>query len=390
MLLSPPCSAKRRRTHGGAATEEPSESAMKKHGHEEEHTDLLLPGLPDHLAQLCLSLVPPTLLAAVSRRWRRLLYTPSFPPFLALYALLESDPLTPSTQHSLGLSCYDPISRRWSELPPPPADVSSSLRSLLLRHPSFIARPIPVQSVAAGDHLVVVAGSTKNLRPALRRPIAFDPRSRKWCLGPKFHRPRRWCAAGGADGAVFISGGVSNSYSSDVAKSACLWDPMSSKPAWRPAAQLKEGHRFSREPVEAVHSAGRVCITSSAKDGAIYEIGADRWVEMPAHLQSGWSGQATSDGGGAIYVVDEMRGELKEFEWERDTWTVVMRSERLKGTVRLAAGGGKVCAAVNGGASVLVVDVGSTRRRGKTWEVEPPEGKKVIGLHVLPRTSVDE
>uniref|UniRef100_A0A7N0V8G7 F-box domain-containing protein n=1 Tax=Kalanchoe fedtschenkoi TaxID=63787 RepID=A0A7N0V8G7_KALFE len=52
----------------------------------------LIPGLPDHVAQLCLSSIHPTILYSVSHSWRRLLTSSSFPPYLTLYALLSPAP----------------------------------------------------------------------------------------------------------------------------------------------------------------------------------------------------------------------------------------------------------------------------------------------------------
>lgn len=73
----------------------------------------LLPGLPDHLAQLCLSPLPPRLLHAVCRPWRRLMYTPSFPPFLSLYALLDDA----DADAGVSFAAYDPLAGRWDVLP---------------------------------------------------------------------------------------------------------------------------------------------------------------------------------------------------------------------------------------------------------------------------------
>ncbi|XP_020529087.1 F-box/kelch-repeat protein SKIP25 isoform X2 [Amborella trichopoda] len=54
--------------------------------------DDLLPGLPNHLAQLCLAKVPAPVLFSVCKSWRRLLYnSPSFPAFLCLYFLLGDE-----------------------------------------------------------------------------------------------------------------------------------------------------------------------------------------------------------------------------------------------------------------------------------------------------------
>ncbi|XP_010940830.1 F-box/kelch-repeat protein SKIP25 [Elaeis guineensis] len=357
---------------------------------EEEEQQNLLPGLPDHLAQLCLALVPPPLLYSVCRSWRRLLYSPSFPPFLALYALLSSSDSDSDSDNDSDIAfyCFDPIAAVWSPLPPPPPHPR-----LLLHHPSFIARSLPVQSVAAAGHLVLLAASTPALLPALPRPLVFHPASARWRLGPPFPCPRRWCAAGTAAGVVYLASGVGPEYNADVSHSAARWDPRlgpSASAAWEPVAPLRHGGRFSREAVEAVATRGKLCMVNlrgrGAKEGIVYNVRSDRWEDMPPALLAGWTGPAASadDDGSSIYVVDEVRGALRGYDWDGERWRVVVpESEQLKGAVQMAAGGGRVCVVNRGGSAVVVVDVAA--RPGRMWVVEPPRGKRVVALHVLPR-----
>ncbi|KAM0934447.1 putative kelch-type beta propeller, F-box-like domain superfamily [Dioscorea sansibarensis] len=364
---------------------------------EEEGVDrqALLPGLPDHLAQQCLSLLPHSLLFSVCRSWRRLLYSPSFPPFLSLYALLShSNPSSsPSPDPELdldpiGFYAFDPISTTWTPLPPPPPD--ALLHRLLLRHPSFIARNFPVQSVAAGDHLVVIAGTTNHLLPGLSHPIAFHPSSRRWRLGPPFLSPRRWCVAGAASGAVYLASGVGSGYSTEIARSAERWDLRRLGAAWEAVAPLRDS-KFSREAVEAVASNGKLCMVNlrgrGPKYGAVYDIGSNLWEEMPTGLLAGWTGPAAADdeSGGPIFVADEASGELRCYSWEADTWRVVIKSELLKGAAQMACASGKVCVASGGGDAAIVVDV--RRSPGKIWTVDPPLGMRIMALHILPRMS---
>ncbi|KAJ0967975.1 hypothetical protein J5N97_024892 [Dioscorea zingiberensis] len=348
----------------------------------------LLPGLPDHLAQQCLALLPPSLLFSVCRPWRRLLYSPTFPPFLSLYALLSSPTSDADLDRDpIGFYAYDPISTTWAALPSPPPDLP--LRRVLLRHPSFIARNLPVQSVAAGGHLVVIAGTTDHLLPALPRPLAFHPSSRRWRLGPPFPAPRRWCAAGAASGAVYLASGVGSGYSTEVARSVERWDLLHRGAAWEAVAPLRDS-RFSREAVEAVTSKGKLCMVNlrgrGSKYGAVYDIGSDRWEVMPPGLLSGWTGPAAADeSGGPIFVADEEIGELRSYAWDTDTWRVVIKSEMLKRATYMACAGGKVCVASADGDVVTIVDVG--RGSGRIWTVVPPIGMRIMALHILPRMS---
>ncbi|PHU29002.1 F-box/kelch-repeat protein SKIP25 [Capsicum chinense] len=100
----------------------------------------LIPGLPDDIAQICLSHVQPSTLYSVCHSWRRLVYSSSFPCFLSVYSLLKP---SQSEKNSVDFANFDPVSAKWTLLPPPP--LNPPLR-ILLRHPSFISRHLPIQS----------------------------------------------------------------------------------------------------------------------------------------------------------------------------------------------------------------------------------------------------
>ncbi|XP_077234806.1 KAR-UP F-box 1 [Tasmannia lanceolata] len=342
---------------------------------EEEEEAPLIPGLHDHLSHICLSLLPPRLLSSVCRSWRLLLYSPYFPPFLSLYALLSSS----SHTQTITFSSFDPISATWLSLPPP-----NPPPSFLLSHPSFIARHLSVQSVSLSGQLILLAATDHDFLPALSRPLIFNPLSNRWRLGPTIPTPRRWCASGSASGSVYVASGVGSDYSSAVARSAERWDLK--KPAWEKVAQLKDG-KFSREAVEAVGVKGKLCMVNvkgnAAKEGAVYDIETDLWEDMPAGMLAGWKGPAAAMEEKVIYVVEEGEGVLREYNWEMDCWKDVLESEYLKGAVQIAAGGGRVCVVRAGGGGIVVVDV--VVRPARVWAVEPPPTTKVLAVHVLPR-----
>ncbi|XP_066377969.1 F-box/kelch-repeat protein SKIP25-like [Miscanthus floridulus] len=387
-----------------AAAAAPALMDAKPEPEPEQQDQPLLPGLPDHLAHLCLAPLPPRLMHAVCRPWRRLLYSPSFPPFLSLYAVLDDASTGPASgTGGLSFAAYDAVAGRWDDLPAPPMP-SSPPR---LWHPSFLSRRLPLQSVAAGGRLVLVAGSTQSLAPALPRPVVFDPGARAWRLGPRFpFAPRRWCAAGAARGRVFLAGGVGAGYDASDARSGATWDPASATAAagWEPIRPMRDA-RFSRDAAEAVCAAGKVCMVSlrgrGAKEGAVFDLRAATWEDMPPGMLAGWKGPAAAVDETTIFVVDEERGALSEYDWAGDRWRTVVESERFKGAAEMAAGGGRVCVAAQGGEKVVVVDVAPCRPspqppsrrwgapaaapRPRVWEVAAPPGKRVVSLHVLPR-----
>nr|GMD71752.1 F-box/kelch-repeat protein SKIP25-like [Ipomoea batatas] len=289
---------------------------------------VLIPGLPDHLAQQCLSAVPPSLLYGVCRSWRRFIYSPSFPPFYCLYALLS--PSSSMASPSIEFLSLDPVSTKWTRLPSPPPEPPLKI---LHRHPSFISRTLPVQSLAVSGKLLLVAGTTHNFLPALDRPLGFDPSSGEWFSGPPFTAPRRWCATGSVHGQVYVASGVGSGYQGDVARSLEKWD-VSEKPGdwkWEKLTSLKNG-QFCREAVEGVG----------------------------------------------------YKGSLRRYKAEDDSWEeVIQSSEYLKGAERIAVERGKVCAVSGRGRWVTVVDVAA--RPARIWVVNPPPEMEFIAVHILPR-----
>ncbi|KAL5550794.1 hypothetical protein UlMin_000970 [Ulmus minor] len=368
------------------------------------HHQPLLPGLPDHLAQLCLSPLHPSLLYSVCRSWRRLIYSPSFPPFLSLYAIFSSE------NHQTGdgqpnfvqFQSFDPISSNWDVLPTPKSE--PPLR-LLLRHPSFMSRSLPVQSVSVAGNLVLLAATSDNFFPALSRPLVFDPLSRKWVSGPPLSVPRRWCAAGTLRGAVYVASGIGYQFSHDVARSVERWDfqqktkktqncqEENSGWEWEKVTALKDG-KFSRDAIDAVGWRGKLCLVNvkgkAAKDGIVYNLEKDAWEEMPEGMINGWIGPVAAMDEEEMFVVDEAKGALRKYDSGRDFWGEIISSDRLKGAEQIAAGGGRVCVICGAGGEkeIVVVDVvAAPARTARLWVVDMPAGVETEAIHILPRMS---
>ncbi|KAK4435627.1 F-box/kelch-repeat protein SKIP25 [Sesamum alatum] len=369
--------------------------SLRPHDHQEaeEHRHSLLPGLPDHIAQLCLSLVPPSALFSICHSWRRLIHSPSFPPFLSLYALFLPTSIQPhlSDSNSIHFSSFDPILRKWLPLPHPPPP-----RRFLCRHPSFISRKFPIQAVVVSGNLIVLAATADHFRPALSQPLVFNSLSQKWTHGPPLSAPRRWCVAGTCRGVVYVASGMGSHYDNDVARSVEKWDLN---------VQLHHQHRrlwrwekmeslwdckFSREAIDAVGWKGKLCMVNvkgaAAKEGIIYDVERESWEEMPEGMLAGWRGPAAAMEEETLYVVDESKGWLKKYDQVKDEWVGVMESEMLKGAQQVAAAGGRVCVLCGDGGGIAVVDVAAVPP-ARLWMVEAPSGVQAIGIHILPRLS---
>ncbi|CAN6893798.1 unnamed protein product, partial [Brassica oleracea] len=369
--VTPP--AKRRRTDGGKEI-------------------AIIEGLPDHVSEICLSLVcSPSLLAAVCTRWRRLVYSPEFPPFSSLYALFVDSNSDPARVNpAIRFMCFDPVSSKWDPLPPPPPD--PPLHRILYRHPSYISFNFPIQCVSAAGKLVLIAGSNRELSPAISHPLIFDPIYSTWTSGPPFETPRRWCATGACGGVVYVASGVGSQFSSTVAKSIEKLDLTDhNRSNWQKLREMRDS-RFSREAIDAVGWRRKLLMVNvkgdAIKEGAIYDVVNDDWEAMPEEMAAGWRGPVAAMEEDALYSVDERNGTVRIYNEEEREWrevTVVEGGEQmLKGAQQVTAVAGKLCVVTVDG-RILVVDV--MAEPAKIWTVENPQGLEPVSVHVLPRMS---
>ncbi|CAL5188368.1 unnamed protein product [Lathyrus oleraceus] len=352
------------------------------HHHHKDHHHLLIPGLPDHIAQLCLSSINPSLLFKVCHSWRRLIYSPSFPPFFSLYAILS--PPKSHHSHSIQFHNFDPISNTWQILPPPPQN--TSLQNILLHHPSFLSRNLSVQSISVSDNLILLAATTHNLSPALSHPLIFNP-YKGWSSGPALANPRRWCALGTSHDVVYVASGIGSHFSIDVAKSMETWNPINNS-NWEKKTEMKDG-RFSREAIDAVGWRGKLCMVNvkgeAAKEGIVYDVKEDTWKEMPEGMLSGFRGPVAAMEEEVMYVVDG-KGILSRYNPEDDVWEEIFESQRLKGAEQMVAKRGRICVVSTAGISVIDIVADPPR----ITVVELPDEFEAVAVHVLPRMPVTD
>ncbi|KFK44907.1 hypothetical protein AALP_AA1G318500 [Arabis alpina] len=354
----------------------------------------LIERLPDHISETILSLVNrPSLLSAVCTRWRRLIYSPEFPPFPSLHTLFFD---SNSDQSRIRFMCYDPVSSKWDPLPPPPHD--SPLNRILYRHPSYISFNLPIQCISVAGKLFVIAGSNRDLSPAITHPLIFDPITSTWSTGPKLRSPRRWCVTGAYDGVIYVASGISSQFSTTVAKSIEKLDLNrnlnrekldQNRNNWEELREMRDS-RFSREAIEAIGYKKKLLMVNvkgnAIKEGVIYDVVLDDWVSMPEEMLVGWRGPVTVTEEEKLYSVDESKGTVRIYEEEKKEWREIKvvrdGEEMLKGAMQVTTVAGKLCV-VTGDGKIVVVDV--TTEPARIWNVEVPNGLEPVSVHVLPR-----
>lgn len=146
--------------------------------------------------------------------------------------------------------------------------------------------------------------------------------------------------------------------------------------------------KLSREAIDAVGCKGKLYMVNvkgaCAKEGVVYDVNSDGWLEMAGGMLSGWRGPAASLDEETIFMVDESKGVLRKYDDLMEVWVDILENEMLKGAEHIAAGGGRVCVLCCGGGRVLVVDVVSPPPP-RWWVLDTPIGDRVLALHILPR-----
>lgn len=233
---------------------------------QKDESSILIPGLPNHLAHLCLSNLHPSLVYGVCKSWRRLIYTSCFPPFYCLYVVCSRSSVTSRAYNNKSTSsveffCLDPISSKWIPLPNPPT--SDPPICILRHHPSFISRNLSIQSLTVSERMILIAATSHKFLPALERPLGFDPSCNEWFLGPRLSTPRRWCGTSSVNGNVYVASGMGSAYHGDVGRSLEKWDVKEKADQWKweKLEGLKDGS-FCREFVDAIGYRGKLCMVN--------------------------------------------------------------------------------------------------------------------------------
>jgi hypothetical protein len=184
-----------------------------------------------------------------------------------------------------------------------------------------------------------------------------------------------------------VASGMGSQFSIATARSVEKWK-LGNQRNWERKSGLKDG-RFSREAIDAVGWRGKLCMVNvkgdAAKEGLVYDVEKDAWEEMPEGMIGGWRGPVAAMDEEVMYALHERRGALRKYDPERDAWEEIMESERLRGALQMAAGGGRVCVICGVGNQIVVVDV--VAPLGRLWVVDLPTGFEAVAVHILPRIS---
>lgn len=332
----------------------------------------ILPGLPDHLAMECLARVPLGSLTGVSKTWQNIIYDPYFQSFRASIGRSKLDwvyTLVQMQDKSFKWRAFDPLSSQWHDLPPTPHPMDFQLLN-----PGCIGVSYSVQCVSTSSKLVMVAAvkakkdgqPRMTVEPALEHPYIFDTSTNSWKQGSPFSVPRKWCVCGVADEKVYVASGSGKDWSQELSKSAEFYNLENDK--WERLQKLSTS-KFSGEAMNAVLNNNKLYFVSGrgvfSKDGVVYDLGTNSWLEMSPGLKWGWRGPCVSVNG-KFYLLETPAGKLKVYVPERDEWDTIMVDSRLANLEVFVGTKGKIVAIeaasgkdkeTNAGSLLRVIDI---------------------------------
>lgn len=326
---------------------------------------LLIPGLPNEIAEHCLLHLPfpdAAVARSVSSAWKRAVTDPSFQsarralsiprPHLFVFAFHRS-----TTR--LQWLAFDTLHRSWFALPsmPPPqqqvtADSRGSGNNTDPDAPSPVLCPSAFATAAVPERgeLYVLGGMRADNHAPLRSVVCYSAATNSWRTCAPMRSPRSYFAAGAIGGRIVVSGGTGSTlgggaihhshnqhpqqqqlYSDDeeasgssMLSSSEVYDPSTDR--WTPLPRMRCG--MSRYDAAVVGN--KLYVTegwtwpfSLPPRGAAYDAQGNVWEDMRVGMREGWTGSAVVLAG-RMFVVSECGDcRVKVYDDNKDVWNQV-------------------------------------------------------------------
>lgn len=313
----------------------------------------LIPGLPDHIVELCLLHVPypeQPLVRSVSSSWKRVITNPTF--FITKNALSLSLPYVfVSAFHKstarIQWQALDPRSGRWFVLPPMPECP-----------PGFVCVSLPRQG-----KLFVLGGVGSDTESSTQSTIMYRSSTNQWSVLSPMLTPRSCFAAGSVNGKIITVGGGGTS-STRAITAVESYDPEGD--TWTPVANMDTClKRYDSAVVgnKMYVTEGWTWPVRFSPRGGVYDPDCDTWRDSSQAMREGWTGLSVVLGD-RLFVISEYGDcPLKVYDPDCDTW-------RYVGGQKFPTGEMNKPLAVNGvDGKIYVVSFGLKVAIGKVGEV---------------------
>ncbi|KAJ9153454.1 hypothetical protein P3X46_026889 [Hevea brasiliensis] len=311
------------RSSSSSSSSSSSVQETENHHHKEETTgnqkvyELLIPGLPDEISELCLLHLPypyQALARSVSSSWNRAIHDPSFSvskkslslslPYLFVFAFRKST-------SRIQWQALDPRSGRWFVLPPMPCPKS-------VCPPGFACASLPHQG-----KLFVFGGMRSDTETSMETTYVYHSSTNQWSVASPMLTPRSYFAVGSANGKIIAVGGSASGIGDSITAAEC-YDP--EKDAWTPVAKMRTGLcRYDSAVVgnKMYVTEGWTWPFMFSPRGGVYEPDKDTWQELRDGMREGWTGLSVVVGERLFVISEHGDCPMKVYLPDTDAWRYV-------------------------------------------------------------------
>lgn len=304
------------------------ESRPKRNDFESSEADtdgILIPGLPNDLAQLCLMRVPfvkyDNSLRKVSKSWRNILSSQEF--YATRTAFKISETFISFVVHGNRVQIFNLKEHSWFCLPPLPLDRAIS-------SPEWNVDPYEwwqIETVAALHGTLFVMGGDQATIYNCIRPTEpantvhkYDFCKNKWIKVAPMQVPRSNSAAVTLKKSILVAGGNEEM---EEGASAEVYDPMTN--CWSFVSRMHSSMKscVGVEHRGLVYVKGANLGSGSPIEGELYDPVKDSWIRMNPGLRRGLARGPIASANSQLFVADWKDCLLKMYAIENDSWEII-------------------------------------------------------------------
>ncbi|KAH9299948.1 hypothetical protein KI387_011531, partial [Taxus chinensis] len=292
---------------------------------EEDTEHVLIPGLPNDLAQLCLMHLSfikyDTSLRCVSKSWRKILSSEEF--YATRSALKISETFISFVVHGNRVQIFNLKEQTWFCLPPLPLDRTIST-------PERNIDPYEwwwIETVAALQGTLFVMGGDQTTSYNYIRPTEpastvhkYDYCRGQWIKVAPMQIPRSNSAAVASKKNILVAGGNEKM---EEGASAEVYDPITN--CWSFVSRMHSAMKgcVGVEHRGLIYVKGTNLGIGSPIEGELYDPVKDLWIRMNPGLRRGLARGPIASANSQLFVADWKDSLLKMYVIENDSWEVI-------------------------------------------------------------------
>ncbi|KAJ0090624.1 hypothetical protein Patl1_12680 [Pistacia atlantica] len=305
-----------------------SSSSKRETDEDKKNSQPLIPGLPEEIAELCLTYLPYPYIAlvrSVSASWNKAIISPAFSlyrkslslylPHLFVFAVHKSTA-------KIQWQAMDLRSGRWFVLPPMPCPKAVCPKS-------FACTSIPRQG-----KIFVLGGMLSDTETPMRSTLIYRTLTNQWSLVSPMLTARSFCASGNINGKIVAVGRSGSNIGESITAAEC-YDPEND--TWTELAKLRMGlARYDSAVVghKMYVTEGWTWPFRSSPKGGVYDSQRDTWQMMSDKMREGWTGISVVLDGRLFVISEHGDCPMKLYMPESDTWQYVGGDKLPRGVMQ--------------------------------------------------------